>query len=88
MDINNTMKKIAEYRMMIAEAEDELKVLEDELKKYMLDTSTEELIGAEHKATYKTVVSKRFDSSLFKREHGDMYEAYKRETSVMRFTFA
>lgn len=88
MDINSTMKKIAEYRMMIEEAETELGKLENKLKQYMLEMKVEELVGAEHKATYKPVKSNRFDSSLFKREHGDMYEAYKRESSAMRFTFS
>ena len=37
------------------------------------------------KATNKTVVSSRFDSSGFKKKHPDLFTEYSRETSYKRF---
>lgn len=87
MDINKTMKEIAEYRMMKKQAEVELARLEGKLKEYMLNNSVCELIGDEHTATYKPVTSNKFDSALFRADNPAIYEAYKREDQSMRFTF-
>lgn len=87
MDINNTFKEIAQYRMLKAEAEAELERLENEVKEYMKELELDELKGDEHKATYKVVESMKFNSSLFKKEHADMYEAFKTPSRSMRFTF-
>lgn len=37
------------------------------------------------KATNKTVVSSRFDSSRFKKEYPELFTEYSRETSYKRF---
>ena len=87
-NINKTFKAIAQYRLMEEEAKREREALEAEVKAYMAETGQTELIGDEHKATYKEVVSNRFDSTAFKRDHADMYESYKKPSSSMRFTFA
>ena len=88
MDINVKMKQIAEYRMIKKQAEAALAELEKELKDYMLDEGLNVLIGDEHTATYKSVTSNRFDSAWFKADNPQMYEAYKRADTAMRFTFS
>lgn len=88
MDINATFKAIAEYRLMEDEAKREREALEAEIKVYMTEHKMTDLIGDEHKATYKEVISNRFDSTAFKKDHADMYESYKKPSTSMRFTFA
>ena len=88
MDTNAIFKEMAQYKLMIAEAERELKIREEQIKELMTSTGVDTLIGDEHKATYKEVVSNRFDSTAFKRDHADMYESYKKASTSMRFTFA
>lgn len=44
------------------------------------------MIQGAAKATYKTVVSDRFDSKRFKEQQADMYKAYCSEMVVKRFT--
>lgn len=44
------------------------------------------MIQGAAKATYKTVVSDRFDSKRFKEQQADMYKAYCSEMTVKRFT--
>ena len=88
MDTNAIFKEMAQYKLMIAEAERELKIREEQIKELMTSTGVDTLIGDEHKATYKEVVSSRFDSTAFKKDHADMYESYKKASTSMRFTFA
>lgn len=88
MDINEKFKAIAQYRRMEEEAKAEREALEAEIKAYMTESGVVELVGDEHKATYKEIISNRFDSTAFKKDHADMYESYKKQSSTMRFTFA
>ena len=87
-EINEIMKTIAEYARIAEEAQKVVDENKEVLKGYMTENEIDELIGDEHKATYKEVISNRFDSTAFKKDHADMYEAYKKESSTMRFTFA
>lgn len=88
MDYNKMFSDLASLKMMKAELDKEIEAKENEIKELMDKTCVTELIGTEHKATYKEVVSNRFDSKSFKADHADMYEAYKKPSASMRFTFA
>lgn len=88
MNINEKFRAIAQYKLMEEEAKAERERLEAEIKAYMTESGKDVLIGDEHKATYKEVTSNRFDSKAFQADHKDMYEAYKKPSTSMRFTFA
>lgn len=88
MDYNKMFENLASMKMMRAELDKEIEAQENEIKELMDKTCVTELIGTEHKATYKEVVSNRFDSTSFKKDHADMYESYKKPSKSMRFTFA
>lgn len=82
------LKAIAEYKRIIEDAEDELKSLQSIAIKRMEERGVAELKSDEHKASYKEVTSSRFDSKAFKDDFADIYEAYKKPSTSMRFTFA
>lgn len=86
-DYNNIFKRIARLRNKEAELKAEREALENEIKEYMTAEGLAELLGKEHKATYKEVESMKFNSTLFRSEHADMYEAFKTSSKSMRFTF-
>lgn len=88
MDYNKMFSDLASLKMMRAELDKEIEAKENEIKALMDKTCVNELIGTEHKATWKEVVSNRFDSKAFKKDHADMYEAYQKKSASMRFTFA
>ena len=44
------------------------------------------MIQGAAKATYKTIVSDKFNTKAFKEERPDMYKAYCSEMTVKRFT--
>lgn len=82
------LKAIAEYRRIIEDAEAELEALEKTAIRRMEERGISELKSDEHKATYKEVVSNRFDSKAFKSDFADIYDLYKKPKASMRFTFA
>ena len=88
MDTNKIFKEIAQRRNKIAQEQEELKKLEDEVKAFMQANNIAELLGDEHKALYRAVTSNRFDSTAFKKDHADMYEVYKKQSTSMRFDFS
>lgn len=82
------LKAIAEYKRLAEDAKDELEALQKIAISRMEERGVTELKSDEHKATYKEVVSNRFDSTAFKKDHADMYESYRKPSKSMRFTFA
>lgn len=86
-DYNNIFKKIARLRSKEAELKAEREALEAEIKDYMKAEKMSELLGKEHRACYIEVVSNRFDTTAFKRDHAEMAELYTKPSKSMRFTF-
>ena len=78
-NINEVIREIKEYQDM-AEA---LKVEIEKLKAEAIEYLDEHESG---KVTYREVISNRFASTEFKKVHGDLYEAFTKKTSSMRFT--
>lgn len=73
-----------ENKRLIEELEDYNDTIRAQILELMGDKDT--MIQGAAKATYKTVVSDRFNSKLFKEERPDMYKAYCSEMAVKRFT--
>ena len=71
---------------MIEELNDQAEAIKDAIKADMVDAGTEELSGQGWSATWHNTVTNRFDSKAFKKEHGDLYEAFKRPFDGTRFT--
>ena len=67
MNINEIMKELAQYTRMAEEIAATVEGLKDQLKQYMQENQLETLTGAEHKATYKTVLGSRIDTTALKR---------------------
>lgn len=87
MNINMTFKNLAQLRLMKEEICKEIDDIEKILKKHMQDLNIDVIIGTEHKVTFKEVISRRFNSSLFEKDNPELYEKYKQEVKTKRFTF-
>lgn len=85
MDMNKTAQDLLEIRAMIKQLEAEAESLTDQIKAAMVDAGTETLTGDGWTASWKNVESKRFDSKAFRADHGDLYTAYSKPTTVTRF---
>lgn len=88
MNINNTMKELAEYIRMGEEIAANIDALKDALKQYMRETGVDSLTGTEHKASYKAVTSSRIDTTALKKDAPEIAAKYTRTTESRRFTFS
>lgn len=88
MNINETMRELAQWQRMQEEAAAMVEALKDQLKQYMNENQLDTLIGDEHKATYRSVTSSRIDTSALKKGHPDIAAQYTKTSESMRFTFA
>lgn len=85
---NDIMKQLAQYNMIMEETSAVIEDLKDQLKQYMKENQLETLIGDDHKATYKAVVSSRLDTTKLKKDMPDVVAQYTKTTSSMRFLFS
>ena len=87
MNIQETMKELAQYIRMQDEISQTIEGLKDQIKAYMQQNKLEALASDEHKATYKTVTSSRIDTTAFKKAFPSMAEQFTKTTTSQRFTF-
>lgn len=85
--IDTVFAQLAEYTRIQEETSAIIDGLKDDIKRYMTEHNTDTVIGKEHKATYKSVSSTRFDSTAFKAQHPDTYNEYTRTVTSTRFVF-
>lgn len=91
MSINEMEKKIAnlkEWEELLEEAKAQVETLKDEIKAEMLTQNTEEMTAGKYIVRWTSVLSQRFDSTTFKKEHAEMYKQYTKQTSSRRFSVA
>jgi predicted phage-related endonuclease len=88
IDIIATIESLKEWEALQAECAAEIEALKDALKKEMNDRGVEELPAGQYIARFTTVLSNRFDSTTFKREHADLYKQYTRQSTSRRFSIA
>lgn len=86
-DYNNLFKEIAQCRSIEEQAKRKREALEAEVKAFMTAQNITELIGDEHRALYKEVVSSRFDTTSFKKAMPDLAKQFTKTSSSMRFNF-
>lgn len=86
MNINEIMKEYAEYKRIKEEAENMLDSLKLAIIAEMGDNET--LQGNEHKATFKTVLGSRIDTTAIKNELPEIAKQYTIVTETKRFTFS
>ena len=88
MDYNKAFAELASNKRMLEELKAIVAEQEDAIKTQLVADGRDEYIGTEHKASYKTFEERRFDSAAFKKDHADMYEAYRKPQIKSKFTFA
>ena len=88
VNINETMRELAQWQRMQEEAAAMVEALKDQIKEHMTAAGLEVLTGDEHKATFKTVTSSRIDTAALRKEHPDIAEQYTKTTETKRFIFA
>ena len=87
MNINEIMKKLAEYIRLSEELDAEVESLKDTIKAYMAEQGKDTIIGSEHKVTYKAVETSRIDTTELKKALPDIAAAYTQKSVSKRFLF-
>ena len=85
-NINEVIKEIKEYQDMQEALKVEIEKLKAEAIEYLDQNEIDEYTCTDGKVTYREVISNRFASTEFKKVHADLYEAFTKKTSSMRFT--
>lgn len=84
--MNSKINELRELRRMADELNSEIESIQDEIKAHMTAEQVDTLTGANWKVTWKEVVSKRFDSTAFKKAMPELAEQYTKETRSKRFS--
>ena len=88
IEITSKIEELRELESLIEEAKAEAESLRDEIKAEMLNRDTEELEAGQYVVRYTTVLSNRFDTTSFKKLHGELYKAYTKQTTSKRFSIS
>jgi predicted phage-related endonuclease len=82
------IEQLKEWEAILEEAQNEVEALRDCIKAQMLERGTEELQAGTYIIRWTSVLSNRFDSTAFKREHADLYKEFTKQVASRRFTIA
>ena len=80
------IEKMQEWENIAAEATAEAEAIRDSIKAEMLDRNTEELQAGRFIIRWTSVISNRFDSSAFKKVHGELFKAFCKTVNSKRFS--
>ena len=87
-DIVSKIEQLKEWEAILEEAQAEVETLKDAIKNEMLAKETEELIAGAYIIRWTSVLSTRFDSTAFKREHAELYKEFTKQVTSKRFSIA
>lgn len=85
-NIKDVIKEIKEYQAMQDELKKQINELKEEAIEWLDENELDEILTDEGKITYREVISKRFNSTAFKKDFADIYDEYTTQTSNMRLT--
>ena len=85
-EIITKIEALTEWETIIEEAKAEAEAIRDMLKAEMLEQNLEELEAGAYIIRWTSVLSNRFDTTAFKKSHGDMYKEYTKQVSSRRFS--
>jgi predicted phage-related endonuclease len=87
-EIISKIEALTEWETIIEEAKAEAEALRDSIKAEMLNQNTEELEAGAYIIRWTSVLTNRFDTTSFKKSHGDMYKEFTKQVSSRRFTIS
>ena len=87
-EIVSKIEQLKEWEAILEEAQAEAEALRDSIKAQMLQENTEELEVGAYIVRWTSVLSNRFDSTAFKKEHGELYKSFTKQVASKRFSIA
>ena len=87
-EIISKIEQLKEWEAILEEAQAEAEALRDSIKQEMLQEGTEEMAIGTYIIRWTSVLSNRFDSTAFKKEHADLYKSFTKQVASKRFSIA
>jgi len=87
-EIEIRIAKMQEWEALAEEARAEAEALRDSIKAEMLERDTEELEAGKYIVRWTSVLSNRFDSTAFKKQHSELYKSFTKQVASKRFSVA
>ena len=87
-ELINKIEQLKEWEAILEEAQAEVETLRDCIKAQMLAEDTEELAVGAYIVRWTSVLSNRFDSTAFKKEHAELYKSFTKQVASKRFSIA
>ena len=88
IDLESYVEEMQSWEKIAEEAKSEAEALRDKIKADMMQRDVEEMEAGRFIVRWTSVLTNRFDSTAFKREHGDLYKDYVKQVSSKRFSVA
>lgn len=88
IEISEKIRALKEWEDVIAEAQAEAEAIKDSIKAEMSARQVEELEADTFIVRWTSVLSNRFDTTAFKKEHNDLYKQFTKQTTSRRFSIA
>ena len=87
-EIISKIEQLKEWEAILEEAQAEAEALRDSIKQQMREDGTEEMAIGAYIIRWTSVLSNRFDSTAFKKEHADLYKSFTKQVASKRFSIA
>ena len=87
-EMENKIRALNEWEEIIRDAQAEAEAIRDAIKAEMLAQNTEELEAGAFIIRWTSVLTNRFDSTAFKKEHNDLYKQFTKQIASKRFSIA
>lgn len=84
--IQNRIRRLKELEEQQKALEAQINSLKDEIKADMEEKGVDELEAGTFIVRWKQVLSNKFDSKAFQKEHEGLYSQYMKRTESRRFT--
>ena len=84
-NIDAIITEYKEYQRLQDELKEQMDVLKAEMIEYLDSNGADEYMSDAGKISYREVLSKRLDSTALKKKMPELYAAFQRQTSNMRF---
>ena len=82
------VEALNDWETVINEAKAEADAIRDAIKQEMLLRDTEELEAGQYIIRWTSVLTSRFDTTAFKKIHGDLYNAFVKQSASRRFSIS
>lgn len=86
LEIISKVEALKEWEALAAEAAAEIEAIKDTIKAEMDGRGVEEMEAGQFIIRWTSVLSNRFDTTTFRKEHGELYKMYTKQTSSRRFS--